>query len=72
MTIILNGQATSVGDTSSTMLHGFLLEYGVKLDRIAVERNGEIVPRGVWQEVQLTEGDRLEIVHFVGGGSMDK
>ena len=36
--------------------------------RIAVERNGEIVPRGLHEQTQLADGDRLEIVVAVGGG----
>ena len=36
--------------------------------RIAIERNGEIVPRSQFPEVQLNEGDKLEIVGAVGGG----
>ena len=40
----------------------------MKQDRVAVELNREIVPRTQWDETQLSEGDRLEIVHFVGGG----
>jgi thiamine biosynthesis protein ThiS len=36
---------------------------------VAVELNLDIVPRGQWVETQLADGDRLEIVHFVGGGS---
>ncbi len=41
----------------------------LKADRVAVERNGEIAPRGRWTEISVHSGDRLEIVHFVGGGS---
>jgi sulfur carrier protein len=41
---------------------------GMKADRIAVELNLEIVPRPGWSNVDLKEGDKLEIVHFVGGG----
>ena len=37
-------------------------------DRVAVERNGEIIPRAKWAEIQLEEGDKLEVVQFVGGG----
>ena len=37
-------------------------------EKVAVERNGEIVPRSTLAEAPLAEGDRLEIVHFVGGG----
>jgi thiamine biosynthesis protein ThiS len=36
---------------------------------VAVEHNGEIVPRTVWAETRLNAGDRLELVHFVGGGA---
>jgi sulfur carrier protein len=35
---------------------------------VAVEHNGKIVPRTEWTETPLSDGDRLEIVHFVGGG----
>jgi thiamine biosynthesis protein ThiS len=41
----------------------------MKPDRVAIELNREIVPRGQWSQTRLNEGDRLEIVHFVGGGS---
>jgi len=41
---------------------------GMKPDRVAVELNLEIVPRTNWQEIHLKDGDKLEIVHFVGGG----
>ena len=37
-------------------------------DRVAIERNGKIVSRRSWAEVSLAGGDKLEIVHFVGGG----
>ena len=38
-------------------------------DRVAVERNLEIVPRRSWSETMIREGDRLEVVQFVGGGT---
>ena len=41
----------------------------MKPDRVAVELNRDIVPRDRWGETALYEGDRLEIVQFVGGGS---
>lgn len=42
----------------------------LKLDpiKVGVERNLEIVPKTTYQDVKLIEGDRLEIVHFIGGG----
>ena len=44
---------------------------GLKADRVAVERNGEIVGRALWATVELSPGDKLEIVHFVGGGATE-
>jgi thiamine biosynthesis protein ThiS len=43
-------------------------QLGMKSDRVAVELNREIVPRTRWDATNLADGDRLEIVHFVGGG----
>lgn len=47
---------------------GFVAEIGLNPAKVAVERNGEIVPRGTHDQVALADGDVLEIVHFVGGG----
>lgn len=41
---------------------------GMKADRVAVELNRDIVPRDRWSNTTLKDGDRLEVVHFVGGG----
>ncbi len=41
---------------------------GFRADRVALERNGEIVPRSTWPETPVASGDRIELVHFVGGG----
>jgi sulfur carrier protein len=41
---------------------------GMKADRVAVELNLQIVPRRQWTSASLKDGDKLEIVHFVGGG----
>jgi thiamine biosynthesis protein ThiS len=40
----------------------------LKVDRIAVEHNGQIVQRARWADTPVASGDRLEVVHFVGGG----
>lgn len=40
----------------------------MKSDRVAVELNRQIVPREQWTQTSLSDGDQLEIVHFVGGG----
>ncbi len=49
-------------------LASLIASMGLKSDRVAVELNRDIVPRGQWEKTGLSEGDRLEIVHFVGGG----
>ncbi|HRE13009.1 MAG TPA: sulfur carrier protein ThiS [Usitatibacteraceae bacterium] len=47
---------------------GLVGEMGVAGRRIAIERNGEIVPRSRYGETMLADGDRLEVVVAVGGG----
>ena len=49
-------------------LKEFLLKEGYRLEHIAVERNGKIVPKAEYETIMLTEADTLEIVSFVGGG----
>lgn len=49
-------------------LSEFLIREGFQTERIAVERNGEIVPKSSYQNTFLEDDDRLEIVNFVGGG----
>jgi sulfur carrier protein len=69
MTLILNGQTREFDMlTSGCAVQQFVDELALKGDRIAVELNGNIVSRKDWDEVFLKDEDRLEIVHFVGGG----
>ncbi len=72
LTVILNGQPRAF-DTlpQPANLEQLIGELGLKGDRVAVEHNGEIVPRAGWAETRLNGGDRLEVVHFVGGGFGD-
>jgi sulfur carrier protein len=66
MNIVLNGHPKTLpGPTSVSMLIDAL---GFTGKRIAVERNGEIVPKSTYAQTQLEAGDRLEIVVAVGGG----
>jgi len=67
MKLVINGSDHSVDGPIT--LSGLVEQLGMKADRVAVELNLAIVPRGRWVETQLADGDRLEIVHFVGGGS---
>lgn len=53
---------------SDTSLHHLIQLLQLKADRVAVERNGDIVPRPTWTAVRLEDGDKLEVVQFVGGG----
>lgn len=64
--VIVNGQGRRLptGATLADLLAGLELPR----ERVAVEHNLEIVPRRRFDVVVLEEGDRLEIVHFVGGG----
>ena len=64
--VFLNGQETEIPEGLNLVT---LLEW-LKLptDRVAVERNLVIVPRDQWVGTSLGAGDRLEVVHFVGGG----
>jgi sulfur carrier protein len=65
LTITLNGAATGV---DATTLAELVASLGLEGKRIAVERNGEIVPRSRYADTPLAPGDRLEIVGAVGGG----
>jgi thiamine biosynthesis protein ThiS len=69
MEIVLNGQARTVDlDPPAATLEALIAALEMKQDRIAVERNGEIVRRTEWATTPIQSGDRFEIVHFVGGG----
>jgi len=63
---VINGKEQTFDD--SLNLAQLVEQLGMKGDRVAVELNREIVPRAQWTETTLNDGDRLEIVHFVGGG----
>ena len=72
MNLQINGEAHAVTDAKAGFTLAALIEsLNMKPDRVAVELNREIVPRDRWPQTPLKEGDRLEIVHFVGGGSLN-
>jgi sulfur carrier protein len=69
MTIQINGQERKFPEAPHPFTLAALVEIlGMKADRVAIELNRDIVPRARWAETQLKQGDRLEMVHFVGGG----
>ncbi len=66
ITLIVNGESRR---TSATTLADLVRELGLEPEKVAVEHNGIIAPRSAIGQTPLSDGDRLEIVHFVGGGS---
>ena len=64
--VIINGNAVSF--SKPTTIGAYLDENQYRRQRIAVEKNGEIVPKSRYGETLLRDGDALEIVSFVGGG----
>ncbi|MGA1986278.1 MAG: sulfur carrier protein ThiS [Candidatus Sulfotelmatobacter sp.] len=69
MKLQINGEERDFDVAPAPLTLASLVEtLGMKADRVAVELNHDIVPRNRWTETALSEGDRLEIVHFVGGG----
>lgn len=65
MRIQLNGEAH---ETQATTIAALVEALGLDLRKVAVERNLEIVPRSQYLAIALAEGDRIEVVQFVGGG----
>jgi thiamine biosynthesis protein ThiS len=65
MQITVNGRPH---ETSGTTIADLLIQLGLDSARVVVERNLEIVPGNRQGTVTLCSGDRIEIVHFVGGG----
>ena len=64
--IVVNGKPVSV--VPGATVHDFLAGKRMTDAMAIVERNGQIVPRGEYGDVLLRAGDRLEVVHAVGGG----
>lgn len=65
--ISINGETSTVPAGSNLM--DLVQSLSLAPERVAIERNRRIVPRGQWTETSLASGDALEIVHFVGGGN---
>lgn len=66
ISITVNGETRAVALGVSLM--DLLRELGLESGRVAIERNRQILPRFLWLETVLADGDQFEIVHFVGGG----
>lgn len=68
LTLTVNGEPRR---SAAATIAALVAELGLKPEKVAVECNGIIVPRSTLGETALADGDVLEIVHFVGGGSDD-
>lgn len=64
--IIVNGKEINL--TKDTSVAEYLEQNRYQLKRIAVELNGDILPKYSYSDTMLKDGDRLEVVTFVGGG----
>ena len=66
MTLTINGEQRAFGALSNVA--ALVAELGLDARKVAVERNLEIVPRSAYMQTAIEDGDRIEIVHFIGGG----
>ena len=66
MTLTINGEQRAMSGVSTVA--ALVAQLGLDARKVAVERNLEIVPRSAYGQTALADGDRIEIVHFIGGG----
>ena len=66
MRLVVNGEERVLEDVSDVA--AMVRALGLDPRKVAVERNLEIVPRSTYDQARLSDGDRIEIVHFIGGG----
>ncbi len=69
MRLTINGEDKIYDETLTVEM--LLGKIGLDSKKVAIERNLEIVPKSAYTQINLTDGDRLEIVHFIGGGADD-
>ena len=66
ISIRLNGEPTTISGTYT--LEDLIADLKIVPQRVAIELNREVIKRALWDKTQLSDGDVVEIVHFVGGG----
>jgi len=66
MNVLINGENREVPE--SVNLKSLLELFSLPSQRVAVELNRSVIRRTDWDTVKLSEGDKIEIIHFVGGG----
>lgn len=66
MKVLINGETKEIsGELNLTEL---LKHFSLPQERIAIELNKEVVRRKDWESIKVSDGDKLEVIHFVGGG----
>ena len=68
MTVTVNGNQTVIADSSG--IDELIKSLDLNPERVAVEVNRRIIRRANWHSTTISEGDKVEIVHFVGGGEV--
>lgn len=66
MEITINGEKKTLPQEQN--LAELLVHFGLPSERVAVELNREVVRKKDWQTIKVSDGDKLEVIHFVGGG----
>ena len=66
MNVVINGEGREVPEDLSVA--ALLAHLALPAERVAIERNLEVLPRAQWEATRVQPGDRYEVVHFVGGG----
>jgi thiamine biosynthesis protein ThiS len=66
MQVTINGQTEEISDELN--LSALLKHFSLPQERIAIELNKEVVRKKDWENIKIADGDKLEVIHFVGGG----
>ena len=66
MRIFINGETKEIA--GELKLSELLKHFSLPQERVAVELNREVVRKKDWENIKISDGDRLEVIHFVGGG----
>ena len=68
MDLLVNGETLTVDQDNVGTIRALIVHLGLDKGPVAVERNGDVVPRAEHESTALAAHDKIEIVHFVGGG----
>ena len=66
MKVLINGETKEISNELN--LSELLKHFSLPRERVAVELNKEVVRKKDWENIKIADGDKLEVIHFVGGG----